>query len=155
MQSILPPWGQSFTPGLGSIGFVRLKLLDGNLNDGLGATVYLNLRSGSIAGPIVGVSAPVSMPAFFRGVAEFDFPQAIPVSPGLTYFYEPVVASGGTWNIVGGTLFPYSGGTAYESGVPVAFDDWFREGILVPEPSTGALGLLGLAMLLRTRTQRS
>src|SRR2546426_12653595 len=50
-------YGQSFTPTLGSVDFIRLKLYDGNLSDGLGATFYVNLRSNSIGGSVLGVTA--------------------------------------------------------------------------------------------------
>ena len=42
------PIGQSFTPALPSVGFVQLELFDGHPNNGLGATLYVNIRSGSI-----------------------------------------------------------------------------------------------------------
>jgi hypothetical protein len=42
------PTGQSFTPSLSAVGFVRLNLNDPNPINGLGATIYLNLRTGSI-----------------------------------------------------------------------------------------------------------
>ncbi len=37
------PIGQSFTPAFSAVGFVRLKLYDVNPNNGLGATLYVNL----------------------------------------------------------------------------------------------------------------
>src|SRR6266403_1893617 len=51
------PTGQSFTPSLNGIGFVRLNLFDENRNNGLGATIYVNLRSNSITGPIIDSTA--------------------------------------------------------------------------------------------------
>src|SRR6266545_7548571 len=39
------PLGQSLTPNLSSVGFVQLILNDGNINDGLGATLLVNLRA--------------------------------------------------------------------------------------------------------------
>ncbi len=143
IQDALLPWGQSFTPSLSSVGFIRLKLVDGNTDDGLGATVYLNLRSGSVSGPVIGVTAPVSMPSSFRGVTEFTFQDPVSLTPTATYYFEPVVASGGPWNIVGGPL-NYSGGSFYNDGSAVPQSDlWFREGMVVPEP--GTFGLIILA----------
>ncbi len=46
------PIGQSFTPTFSSIGFIRLWFGDGTPNNNLGATVFVNLRSDSIMGPI-------------------------------------------------------------------------------------------------------
>ena len=145
IQSAIPPWGQSFTPGLPSIGFIRLLLDDGNVPDGLGATVYVNLRSGSISGPIIGTTAPVTMQNNFAGTATFPFQSAVPLVPGTTYYFEPVQQSGGTWNIVGGE-YPYAGGSEWSGGFPLAgVNLWFREGIIVPEPSGIALALLAVA----------
>src|SRR6266404_1497869 len=59
------PLGQSFTPSLSSVGFIRLFLIDGVRNNGLGATVYVNLREDSITGPVLGLSGPVFMPDNF------------------------------------------------------------------------------------------
>src|SRR5438876_85248 len=74
IQQQVPPWGQSFTPSLSAVGFVRLGPNDGNASDGLGATMYLNLIAGSIGGTIIGTSAPVTMPNNFGGYATFYFP---------------------------------------------------------------------------------
>ena len=43
--------------------------------------------------------------------------------------------------------FPYSTGTLYEFGSPDpnGFNAWFREGVLIPEPSSGVLVLVGAA----------
>src|SRR5947209_19213750 len=73
MQNTVSPWGQSFTPVLSSVGFISLKYVDGNLNDGFGATVYLNLRSGSISDPSIGVTESVSIPSSFPGNTIFTF----------------------------------------------------------------------------------
>src|SRR5882762_9571744 len=47
------PTGQSFTPSLDGVGFVRLHFFDMVRNNGTGAVVYVNLRSDSITGPII------------------------------------------------------------------------------------------------------
>src|SRR5438105_4723971 len=56
------PIGQSFTPALSSVGFLQLELFDGHPNNGLGATLYVSLRSTSITGPILKSSDPVFLP---------------------------------------------------------------------------------------------
>ena len=71
------PIGQSFTPSLASVGFIRLKLGDCVIN-GFGATVYLNLRSDSISGPILATSDSVVMPDGFIGYPNFFFFDACP-----------------------------------------------------------------------------
>src|SRR5437867_13447920 len=66
------PIGQSFTPTLSSIGFIRLFLGDSAFN-GLGATIYVNLRSDSITGPIIGSTDPTFLPDRFSGLTDFLF----------------------------------------------------------------------------------
>ena len=161
MQDLPPPWGQSFTPSLAAVGFVRLMLNDGDLFDGRGATVYVNLRSG-ITGPILGSTAPVHMPNAFRGVPNFFFANPVPVTPGVTYYLEPILQSGppanGTWNIVGAASTDdggYSGGSAYSGGnLHPPIERWFREGIVVPEPSAGLLLLVGSGLYVYVRRTR-
>ena len=158
MQQIPPPWGQSFTPSLASVGFIRLKFDDGDTGDGTGATVYLNLRSGSISGPILDSTAPVRMPSLFRGVTNFFFANPVPVTPGVLYYFEPVVQAGlgnGLWNIdvssfnYPGGMFFFGGGNPQEGT-----DLWFREGIVVPEPSERLLILVGSGVYVCARRLR-
>lgn len=151
MQAATSPWGQSFTPTLAGVDFIRLKFNDGNINDGLGATVHLELLSGSISGTIIGTTAPIAMPSLFRGTTTFFFPSTVPVSPGVKYYFQPILDSGGTWNIDSGP-YVYPGGNAYNNGTIYGGGQlWFREGIVVPEPSLAALLLLGGAALARLR----
>ena len=158
MQDAVSPWGQSFTPTLSEVGFIRLSFTDGNLNDGLGAAVYVNLRSGSISGPIIGATSVVDMPSIFRGVSQFDFGSPVGVTPGTSYFFEPVLQSGGRWDLAGWS-YNYPGGSAYSGGQPVPQSDlWFREGIVVPEPRASAFALLAVCILLmraRPKTRES
>jgi hypothetical protein len=142
------PFGQSFTPGSNSISFIRLLLGDINPGNGLGATVYVNLRSNSINGPIIASTDPTFMPDGFgsavRGYTNFFFASGIWLTPGVTYFFQPVAQSGDSWAVIGDSNYRYTGGTMYVHGSPPQFgnfDLWFREGIyVVPEPS--ALSLL-------------
>ena len=70
-------------------------------------------------------------------VNTFYYPDNIGVTPGQLYFFEPVVLSAGSLDV--GTKSPssYLGGDLWSNGLmdPQA-DRWFREGIVVPEPST-------------------
>jgi len=145
MQQIAQPWGQSFTPGLSSIDFIRLKLYDDNTNNGLGVTLLLNLRAGSISGSLLGSTAPLLIANGTGGAVDFVFPGGIPVTPGVVYFFEPVVQSGDLWRI-DAKEYNYVGGSVFAAGLPVSGSDlWFREGIIVPEPSSLTLALSGLA----------
>ena len=158
------PIGQSFTPTLAGIDFVQFVLFDVNNGNGLGATVYVNLRSDGITGPILGTSNPFSMPDRYGQssvngappVGVFYFAATIDLQPGTVYYLEPVVQSGDQWGIRG-SEFGYAGGTGYYQGLPFPTrgDLWFREGTFtVPEPSALAVFLLGagvLAWIRRTR----
>jgi len=147
------PIGQSFTPALSAIQFVRLSLGDTAIN-GIGATVYVNLRTNSITGPILASTAPVSMPDAFDGHPNFFFETPVPLAPGTTYFIQPIVQFGDTWTITGYN-YDYLGGTAYIKGAPNELSDlWFREGIIIPEPSVLTLLLLGVGLLLRAGNHR-
>jgi len=152
------PTGQSFTPSLDAVGFVRLQLFDFNRSNGIGATIYVNLRADSITGPIVDSTAPVTLPdnfglPFTSGFVTFTFATTVPVQPGVKYFFQPIVQSGDQWVIAGGS-FNYPGGDIYANGVAGSSDYWFREGIIVPEPSTSTLLLLVAGLWVRSRRSR-
>lgn len=155
IQSATPPWGQSFTPSLSPIGFIRLGLDDGNVNDGLGATVYVNLVAGSIGGTVIASTMPITMPNNFAGFPTFYFPTAVSVKPGVTYYFTPVVQSGGTWDILSSD-YNYQGGSLWENGTPALPSDlWFREGVVTPEPSPLALLSVGtVAYIILSRRAR-
>jgi hypothetical protein len=157
------PLGQSFTPGSNSVSFIRLLLSDMRPDNGLGATVYINLRSNSIAGPVIASTDPVFMPDNFGtttlGYTNFFFATSVPVTPGLTYYFQPVTQSGDPWAVIADTKYNYQGGTMYVNGVPPQFgnfDLWFREGIyVVPEPSSAALVMAGSGILFYVRRAKN
>ena len=141
----LAPYGQSFTPSLSSVDFIRLNLNDGNPNNGIGATIYLNLRTNTINGAILATTPSISLTNGFAGIVNFLFPSTVPLTPSATYVFEIVMQSGSdSWNALAGE-YNYSGGIVYANGVPASGSDlWFREGIVtVPEPSSAVLVLLG------------
>jgi len=144
------PIGQSFTPSLAGIGFVRLYISDRS-SDGIGTTVFVNIRSGSITGAVIGSTSPVALPDQFHGPMNFLFSTEIPLTPGVTYFLQPVIQSGEDFGIGFGP-FNFAGGNGFFNGIPSQFDDlWFREGIIVPEPSSVALLLVGGATVAYVR----
>ena len=150
-QSLVPNTGQSFIPSLSAIDFIRLNLSDGSPGDGLGSTWFLNLRSTTITGPILGTTAPVDLPDTFIGPANFFFPSTIPLTPGTTYYFDVNSADGGAWHVIAG-VFNYPGGMIWAQGQPNPQGDyWFREGLVVPEPSSAALLLLAGATLVYFR----
>jgi hypothetical protein len=153
---VATPLGQSFTPSLGSVGFVRLQFFDWNNNNGQGAAVYVNLRSNSVTGPVLAASVPVFMPDGFGvaggGFTNFLFPSPVSVTPGVTYFLEIPPQSGDVWALRGTVVpTPYAGGTEYIGGNPVNGDLWFQEGVVVPEPQSSALLLLGIGLFFYAR----
>jgi len=143
------PTGQSFTPSLNGIGFVKFNLFDQVRNNGTGAVIYVNLRSDSITGPIIDSTAPVTLPDNFgmpTGYVTFVFPSNVPLQPGVKYYLQPVVQSDDQWGIFAGT-FGYDRGELYAFGImSTTTDYWFREGIIVPEPSSMVFILFGGAV---------
>jgi hypothetical protein len=147
------PLGQSFTPTLSAVDFVSLQLSDVNWGNGTGATVYVELLANSITnGTPLDSTAPVFLPDGFGvggvgvgGITNFFFPTSVSLTPGTTYYLRPVLQSGDPGFIVTDNIFHYSGGTAYANGAPMNLgeDLWFREGVIVPEPTTIALVLFG------------
>ena len=152
--NMVPNTGQSFTPGLPGVDFIRLSIADGNLTDGLGSTWFLNLRSDSITGPILGTTATVYLADLHAGAADFLFPNTIPLTPGTSYFFDINSPDGAAWNIFTGN-FAYPGGNAWGRNQSLDFTDyWFREGLVVPEPSVVGLFLIGGCSLLWCKSRK-
>jgi hypothetical protein len=152
----LSPYGQSFTPTLSGIDFIRLNLNDNNPNNSAGATLYLNLRSNSISGTILATTAPVTLTNAFTGPVSFFLPTTTSLTPSSSYVFEIVAVSGSDpWNAIAGEL-NYPGGFVYANGFPAfASDLWFREGMVVPEPASGILLVAGASLLFLARRRRA
>lgn len=143
------PIGQSFTPALSSVGFVRL-LIGNGLETASPATPYVDLLGDSITGPVLGQSQSITIPGGSSYAASFNFLFSTPVSvtPGMTYYLQPVLVGNNPNVSVNVAPYGYSGGNAFVNGASDLTDDlWFREGIVVPEPSVSWLVLLGSAVL--------
>lgn len=142
---------QSFIPALSAIGFIQFQFFDVPNNGNNGATVYVNLWSGSPninSATLLGSTTPVYMSEGFDGITNFFFSTVVALSSGQTYYFQPVVLSGDNpWAIVVLTN-TYPNGQLFASGgaIQPTMDMWFREGIVsAPEPSIAALaGLSGL-----------
>jgi hypothetical protein len=142
------PIGQSFIPSLSTVGFVRFFLFDAVYPNPLGATVLINLWSGSIGGGTLMASTdPVLLTPGFDGYTNFYFGDGVSVNSGTTYYFELVVQSGDTTRTgINSALPGYANGTAFFNGTASPSEDlWFREGVVVPEPSSILLSMLGLA----------
>jgi hypothetical protein len=141
------PMGQSFTPSLSAVGFINLALHGGI--DGKAGTVYIDILSGSITGPVLGTSEAVTVAPFAFGVVTFNFDNPVQLTPGITYYFQPVVESSGG-NVTTPLISPsiYAGGTGFYNGTAVPNADLeFQEGVYVPEPSMWALLVLGACAL--------
>ena len=150
-QSMLPTTGQSFTPTLAGIDFIRLELNDASASGTLSSTWFLNLHSDSIHGPVLGTTATVVLPGGFTGAADFYFPSTIPLTPGTSYWFDLNSPDGGNWHVIAG-VFNYPGGYGWAQDTAYLFSDyWFREGLVVPEPSSVSLLLLGGAAFISLR----
>jgi hypothetical protein len=146
------PLGQSFTPLLDSIGFVDFYLSDGTT----ASMMQVNIRSGSITGPILGTTSTTTLTPNLADYYGFVFSTPISLTPGTQYFLEPVVVGGGGSRAFV-TFQQYSGGDAIFGGSTFTDRDFlFREGIVsnVPEPSTVSFCLLGGAAAYWLRKRR-
>ena|SRR5438552_2210946 len=145
---------QSFTPSLSAVAFVQLRTLT-TLPSGSTVTLVVNLRDGAYNGPIISSTTSVDIVGF-ADVGTFYFPDNISVTPGQLYFFQPVLQSIGSLGIGYKDPSPYLSGNLWSNGqISSTGDLWFREGIVVPEPATGWLLLLGCAALLwRSRVER-
>ncbi len=148
------PMGQSFTPSLRNVGFIRLYLYNGLLGDTSAATVHINLRVDSVTGPLLAASLPVTIPggAGFAAPVNFFFDNTPGVTPGTTYFFQPIVEDNDNIGL-NQSDYNYAGGTGFLRGAPDPMnrDLWFREGIVVPEPGITSLSLLITALCMRWR----
>ncbi|HXC46774.1 MAG TPA: hypothetical protein VNU20_00685 [Candidatus Sulfotelmatobacter sp.] len=142
------PLGQSFTPTMSSLNFVNLLTESGDATVG-DATVKVNIRSGSISGPILGTSQPTVIPfSVSPSVSSFRFSAPVTLNPGDVYVIEPFVVCGNT--LIGSTdANNYLSGNQILGGVAqTKIDLWFQEGISVPERRKWPLVRTGLIALI-------
>ena len=142
------PVAQSFTPVFSSIDFVRLKLMTARGGLGLPAYVDVRLWSGWPSGRQLAISELEEIPYGFLGYAVFRFQTQVALTPGATYFIEAVCQGeqGAFW--LADLRLGYPGGMAWSGATArPSVDFWFQEGIVVPEPTTAALLLVGLMAL--------
>ena len=153
--------GQSFTPSLSTVGFIRLIVEGGGPPPGgSSAMFYVNLMSDDITGPILASTDPVTIQPRLGTPSTFFFSTPVTVTPGDTYYFQVVEENGNdSWGIIYDSdwyRYPYPAGNAYFNGVVAPYWDlWFREGIVVPEPSSALLLLAGvgaLAVFRRVKT---
>jgi hypothetical protein len=97
---------------------------------------------------VLATSSAVTFANGFAGTMNFFFLSDVPLTPAQTYAFEVVVQSGSDlWNASAGE-YSYAGGMVFANGLPApASDMWFREGLVVPEPSSIAIILVGGCLL--------
>jgi hypothetical protein len=108
----------------------------------------VNLRSDSITGPILASTGPVALADRFHGPVEFLFPTPVTVAPSVTYYLQPVIQAGEDFGVAF-DQFHYPDGASFAQGAPSPFFDlWFREGIIIPEPSSAWLAVVGAGVFV-------
>lgn len=122
------PIGQEFTPGFETLDVVELFLSGGPDP----ADFKVNIRSGTIAGTIIGESDVVSLPGgFFEGEVAFDF-DGVVLIPNEIYVIDLTHMSGDTkrWMVSHTGRSSYPNGRQILNGEPQENNDlWFREGV--------------------------
>lgn len=155
------PLGQSFTPFVGAMNAVELRMADVNTSNGTGASFAVRIYQGT-GGPVLATSNTVTLPNGFDGFPVFTLPGALPLTPGQLYSLELIYTSATEAFNVGAVDNPnlYGFGTAIANGMILDnFDLYFRQGIVtpVPEPASmlGLAGALGGAAWARRRYTKS
>ncbi len=143
---------QTFTPELSAVDFVELQMFDSSL-DTNGGSLFLRIREDTIDGDILGTSPVTFLEDCFQfpegpgcgmiatdlAPVRFEFLESVLVNPGQTYLIE-IVFDGGDSLGVAFAADNYAGGVGFVEGFDqFDLDLTFREGIVVPEPSTALL----------------
>jgi len=155
------PMGQSFTPSLPSLDDVQIVVSPATLGP-LPSDLELEIRAGTIAGPILGTASDPSYTSAippFEGFsfAHFDFGPSIALTPGSLCVIDVIAPTTSVFLEGQGGGNPYPGGTAIEFGMTQpAYDFYFSEGP-VPEPSPVVLlaSAAGAAMWFHRRRHRT
>lgn len=145
------PMGQAFTPSFSSISAAAFFLSGGF--PGATGDVEVNIRSGSITGTILGTSDAVTFNGN-SGIYDFLFSSPVTLTPGITYYLQPIqVNPGGVGvNLVNAPV--PTGGAIYNGVLHNNNNYWYQEGIVVPEPSSALLAVAGVVAYLHRRHRR-
>ena len=146
--------GQEFMPSFSTINFVDLYVL-ADINSQVRYAIWASIYSDTINGPLLGTSMPTYLDRNFgKGAARLTFANDIPLTPGQRYVIKPDAGGGpGGGNpdlieffVLDPSYSNYENGRALYGGPVENRDMWFREGLIVPEPSTFALAGLALGL---------
>ena len=117
---------QSFTPSLDSLDFVDLAAQSRTPTL---QQVRVDIRSGGVTGPVIGMSEMLTLPLVGLGeLTRFPFPMPVALIPGSTFVIDLVHVSGGAggW---GATDDSYPGGTGFVNNNEAIIEDFiFRTG---------------------------
>lgn len=146
------PMGQPFTPTTSSMDAAAFNLATFT---SFGQEMDVNVRSGSITGPILGTSSPDTLS--YDGVYYFTFSSPIALTPGTQYYLQPVEISGSGVEAYFCDAHPSLTGQAIINGVTYPYANfWFEEGVQVaPEPSLAVLLLIGGGIAYWHRKRRT
>ncbi|NIM18700.1 MAG: hypothetical protein GTO51_00395 [Candidatus Latescibacteria bacterium] len=132
------PVGQEFVPNISALDIVQVWLEVDSPAD-----LIVNIRSGTITGPIEGTSEVLTFPGRFNGIATFEF-ERVDLVPQEMYVIELVQQSGQNCLIGYRREANYPYGRFILNGTPWEYDDaWFREGVGSPYPEESNSGDLG------------
>lgn len=129
------PLGQEFTPTKPQMNIAQILIRDAT-GGGLGPVDFaLRVRSGNIAGPVIGTSL-----ATFRsgedGMATFEFDSTLTLTPGQLYVLELEHLVGMNWGILPDDGNHYAGGRMiFQGRFSPSRDLVFRQGLKLSEPS--------------------
>ena len=127
---IYSPIGQEFVPNLTYLDVVQLWIMDFTIGSTLPADFIVNIREGTIEGPVLGTSTTMTLPGGFDGVVTFEL-ETVPLVPQTLYVIELVQTSNRNWGVKssGGPYSTYPLGRQILRGEPQENNDlWFREG---------------------------
>lgn len=134
-----PLVAQEFTPAVGGLDFVEVFTRDWSfpVTNGVGATLQVLLREGSVTGGVLAASSPRELPDGWVGPTNFWFTNIVWLETGRQYAFEVKVLEGNPWGIESyGTFAPPYDGGRYFLGTNIMrdVDLWFRTGVRVPRP---------------------
>jgi hypothetical protein len=140
----LPPSGVVFTPNLSSLNFMDLFISDfTELPEGAGSRLELSLYD-RVLDTKLGTSAALDLPDGFDAPVRFQFDHTITLIPGHQHYAQVDLLSGdSSWGFnLGFVLPPIPPKNLVVEGRLIDFA-WFREGLIVPEPNSAELLLMG------------
>ena len=130
------PVGQEFVPTVSQLNVVELYL--NSQSPGTIGIALVQIREGTITGPILGVSEtfevePVAVPLT---LSRFDFPTPVTLTPGSIHVIEVVATFGnmGVFHCGVGDTYP-DGASIFFGNLNLDHDLWFREGFDAAVPA--------------------